>query len=142
MKITLEGEPEELRRFMSPGKLQEVLEAGAGEASLDLEPTTLASARKGIGAVTNNARRALYHICKGAPQVSYASVASRMGVTPQTLGGFMSSYGHSAPAIQALIERNNDASLYRIKQEVADTLLEALRLYWEEHPEEAPQEAA
>lgn len=141
MKITLEGEPEELRRFMNPGKLEEVLESGL-MGDEPQEPLSLARARRGIEAVTNNARRALYYICKGAPQISFASVASSVGVNPQTLGGFMSSYGHSAPWIQSLIERNNDAGFYRIKQEVADILLEALRLYWEEHPEDALQTAS
>lgn len=141
MKITLEGEPEELRRFMTPGKLEEVLDPRL-IAELTEEPLSVARAKQGIEAVTNNARRALYYICKGAPQVPFASVASSVGVSPQTLGGFMSSYGHSAPWIQALIERNNDAGYYRIKPEVADLLLQALRSYWDEHPEEAPADAA
>jgi hypothetical protein len=141
MKITLEGEPEELRRFMTPGKLEEVIKAGLIKDQPQ-EPLSLVRARQGIEAVTNNARKALYYICKGAPQIPYASVASSVGVNPQTLGGFMSSYGHSAPWIQSLVERNNDAGFYRIKQEVADILLEALRLYWEENPEDALQTAS
>jgi hypothetical protein len=125
---------------MGTAKVNEILAQGLAAGDSVLEPITLAEACKGIKAVTNNARRALHYICKGAPRTSYASVAASMGVTPQTLGGFMSSYGHSAPSIQALIERNNDEGFYRIEPEVAGVLLEALRLYWEDHPEEAPQE--
>lgn len=95
----------------------------AVKAAEDISPAI----RGELRAITPDARRALWHICSGAPRVGFDEIASALGVSTQTLGGYMSSLGHSAPTLHRMIKRDYPRRDYVVDPAEAETITEELR---------------
>lgn len=84
-----------------------------------------------LSRLTPGALASLEFIAQNAPEVGFDEVAQHLGVTPQVLGGNMSSFGHSAPDFGNMIQRNYDRRIYMMDAEAARYIIEQVRIFRE-----------
>jgi hypothetical protein len=136
MRVTIiEGTPAECREFLAERDLGR-LKVRTTEAVSDNQETAapeqtdqlplVTTLREELSRVTDNARRAVKVICEHAPTVGYTTVADELRVNTSVLAGYKSSIGMKAPHVKSLITSDDNRRVYRIAEDAAARILEAL----------------
>lgn len=125
--IVAKGTPAELREFVQDNPLFERAQPLPGQTPNGASPLDPQRVRSEVSRITERALKAVTLIARSAPRVKFERVAKEIGVeSNQTLGGVMSSLGHSAQTIGGAIDRDWSRGEYVIDPDAASVILEAI----------------